>query len=92
MKGARSILPLEGPDAEELYRWAPRLKAKLQSLPELTNVSSDLQLSAPRINVDIRRDLAMSLNVDPEKIANTLYDAYGNRAANTITVASEQYE
>jgi HAE1 family hydrophobic/amphiphilic exporter-1 len=83
---------LQSPDAEELYRWAPRLKAKLQSLPELANVSSDLQMSAPRVNVDIRRDLAMSLNVDPEKIANTLYDAYGNRRANTITVASEQYD
>jgi HAE1 family hydrophobic/amphiphilic exporter-1 len=83
---------LEGLDAEELYRWAPRLKAKLQSLPELANVSTDLQLSAPRVNVDIRRDLAMSLNVDPEKVANTLYDAYGNRRANTITVASEQYD
>jgi len=34
----------------------------------------------------------MSLNVDPEKIANTLYDAYGNRRTNTITVASEQYD
>src|SRR5580698_7927051 len=32
---------LEGPDAEELYRWAPRLKANLQSLPELANVSSN---------------------------------------------------
>jgi multidrug efflux pump subunit AcrB len=83
---------LEGMDAEELYRWAPRLKAKLQSLPELANVSSDLQMSAPRVNVDIRRDLSMSLNVDPEKVANTLYDAYGNRRANTITVASEQYD
>jgi hydrophobe/amphiphile efflux-1 (HAE1) family protein len=83
---------LEGPDAEELYRWAPRLKAKLQSLRELANVSSDLQMSAPRVNVDIRRDLAMSLNVDPEKIANTLYDAYGNRRVNTIMVASERYD
>ena len=83
---------LQGPDAEQLYEWAPRLKAKLQSLPELANVSSDLQLSAPRINVDIRRDLAMSLNVDPEMIANTLYDAYGNRRANTITVASQRYD
>jgi HAE1 family hydrophobic/amphiphilic exporter-1 len=83
---------LEGPDAEELYRWAPRLKAKLQSLPELANVSSDLQMSAPRVDVDIRRDLAVSLNVDPEKIANTLYDAYGNRRANTIMVASERYD
>ncbi len=83
---------LEGPDAEELYRWAPKLKEKLQSLPELANVSTDLQMSAPRVNVDIRRDLAMSLNVDPEKIANTLYDAYGNRRANTIMVASQRYD
>jgi hydrophobe/amphiphile efflux-1 (HAE1) family protein len=83
---------LQGPDAEQLYRWAPRLKAALQSLPELVNVSTDLEMSAPRVNVDIRRDLAMSLNVDPEKIANTLYDAYGNRRANTIMVASEQYD
>jgi HAE1 family hydrophobic/amphiphilic exporter-1 len=83
---------IESPDAEELYRWAPRLKTKLQSLPELANVSSDLQMNAPRVNVDIRRDLAMSLDVDPEKIANTLYDAFGNRRANTITVASERYD
>ncbi|WP_353069262.1 efflux RND transporter permease subunit [Tunturibacter empetritectus] len=83
---------LQSPDADELYRWAPRLKDKLDSLPELANVSTDLQMSAPRVNVDIRRDLAMSLNVDPEKIANTLYDAYGNRRANTITVASQQYD
>jgi multidrug efflux pump subunit AcrB len=34
----------------------------------------------------------MSLNVDPEKIANILYDAYGNRRANTITVDSQQYD
>jgi hydrophobe/amphiphile efflux-1 (HAE1) family protein len=82
---------LQGPDAEEVYRWTPRLKAKLQSLNELANVSSDLQMSAPRINVDVRRDLAMSLNIDPGQIANTLYDAYGNRRANTITVGSERY-
>src|ERR1700728_2831738 len=83
---------LEGPDPDELYRWAPRLKAKLQSLPELVSVSNDLELSAPRVNVDIRRDLAMSLGVDPQSIANTLYDAYGNRRPSTITVASEQHD
>jgi hydrophobe/amphiphile efflux-1 (HAE1) family protein len=83
---------LQSPDVDQLYRWAPRLKSKLDSLPELANVSTDLQMSAPRVNVDIRRDLAMSLNVDPEKIANTLYDAFGNRRANTITVASQQYD
>jgi hydrophobe/amphiphile efflux-1 (HAE1) family protein len=83
---------LEGPDPEELYRWAPQMKAKLRSLPELANVSNNLELNAPRVNVDIRRDLAMSLGVDPENIANTLYDAYGNRRASTLTVASQQYD
>jgi len=34
----------------------------------------------------------MSLNIDPERIANTLYDAYGNRRATTVTVASERYD
>jgi HAE1 family hydrophobic/amphiphilic exporter-1 len=34
----------------------------------------------------------MSLNLDPEKIANTLYDAYGNRRADTIMVASQRYD
>jgi HAE1 family hydrophobic/amphiphilic exporter-1 len=83
---------LEGPDADELYRWAPRLKEALDALPELANVSTDLEMSAPRVNVDIRRDLAMSLGVDPNQIANTLYDAYGNRIASTITVASQKYD
>jgi hydrophobe/amphiphile efflux-1 (HAE1) family protein len=83
---------LSGPNAEDIYRWAPRLKQTLEGVRELTNVSTDLQMSAPRVNVDIRRDLAMSLNVDPEKIANILYDAYGNRRANTITVDSQQYD
>ena len=83
---------LEGPDADELYRWAPRLKETLSSLPQLANVSTDLEMNAPRVNVDIRRDLAISLGVDPDQIANTLYDAYGNRIASTITVASRKYD
>jgi len=57
----------------KLYRWIPRLKAKLQSHPELMHVSSDFEMSAPRVNADIRRDLARSPDIDPEKVANTLY-------------------
>jgi multidrug efflux pump subunit AcrB len=64
----------------------------IQATPGSEDVSSDLQMSAPPVNVDIRRDLAMSLDVDPEMIANTLYDAYGIRRANTIMVASQRYD
>jgi multidrug efflux pump subunit AcrB len=83
---------LESPDTAELYKWAPVLEAKLHSIPVLTDIYSDLRLSTPRLNVDINRNLAMSLGVNPDTIANTLYDAYGNRRVTTITAASDQYD
>jgi hydrophobe/amphiphile efflux-1 (HAE1) family protein len=85
-------LALEGPDTTELYHWAPVLEQKLRSLPELTDIYSDLQLSSPRLNVRIDRNRALALGVTPDAIANTLYDAYGNRRVTTITAASDQYD
>jgi multidrug efflux pump subunit AcrB len=34
----------------------------------------------------------LALGVSPDAIANTLYDAYGNRRVSTITAASDQYD
>jgi hydrophobe/amphiphile efflux-1 (HAE1) family protein len=83
---------LQDADADELYRWAPRLETKLRSLPSLAEVYSDLHLSSPRVDVDIDRDRAMALGVTPEQIANTLYDAYGSRRVSTISAAANQYD
>ncbi len=83
---------LQDADTKELYKWAPVLEAKLHSIPELKDIYSDLRLSTPRLDVDINRNLAMSLGVNPDAIANTLYDAYGNRRVTTITAASDQYD
>ena len=85
-------LALQGPDTEELYQWAPKLEQKLHSLPQLTDIYSDLRLSSPRLNVRIDRSRALALGVTPDAIANTLYDAYGNRRVTTITAASDQYD
>ncbi len=85
-------LALQGPDTAELYRWAPKLEAKLRSLSQLTNIFSDLRLSSPRLNVHIDRSRALALGITPDEIANTLYDAYGNRRVTTITAASDQYD
>jgi hydrophobe/amphiphile efflux-1 (HAE1) family protein len=85
-------IALQDADADELYRWSPRLEAKLRSLPSLAEVYSDLHLSSPRVNVDIDRDRALALGVTPEQIANTLYDAYGSRRVSTISAAANQYD
>lgn len=83
---------LEDADTAELYKWAPVLEAKLRSIPQLKDIYSDLRLSTPRLNVQINRNLAMSLGINPDTIANTLYDAYGNRRVTTITASSDQYD
>ncbi len=85
-------LALQDADLDELYKWAPVLEAKLHSIPELTNVFSDLRLASPRLDVHIDRNLALAMGVTPDTIANTLYDAYGNRRVTTITAASDQYD
>ncbi len=83
---------LEDADTSELYKWAPILEAKLRSIPQLTHIYSDLRLSSPRLDVHINRNIALALGINPDTIANTLYDAYGNRRVTTITAASDQYD
>jgi hydrophobe/amphiphile efflux-1 (HAE1) family protein len=83
---------LQDADLQELYHWAPVLEAKLHAIPELTDIYSDLRLGSPRLDLHIDRNLALALGVTPDTIANTLYDAYGNRRVTTITAASDQYD
>ena len=85
-------LALQDADLDELYQWAPKLEEKLRAIPEITNVFSDLRLASPRLDVHIDRNLALAMGITPDTIANTLYDAYGNRRVTTITAASDQYD
>jgi HAE1 family hydrophobic/amphiphilic exporter-1 len=82
---------LQAPDSDELYRWAPRLEAKLRSLPGLADVTSDLQITQPQITVDIDRNKASALGVSAQAIESTLYDAYGARQVSTIYAPTDQY-
>ena len=83
---------LKDADSAELYHWAPVLEMKLRSIPQLTNIFSDLRLGSPRLDVHIDRNRALAYGVTPDAIANTLYDAYGNRKVSTITTASNLYD
>jgi HAE1 family hydrophobic/amphiphilic exporter-1 len=82
---------LQGTDTTELYQWAPRIEAKLQSLPALVGVTSDLQIAKPQVTVEIDRNKASSLGVSAQEIENTLYDAYGQRQVSTIYAPTNQY-
>jgi HAE1 family hydrophobic/amphiphilic exporter-1 len=85
-------LALQDADLNELYRYAPVLLGKLRGIPQLVNVDSDLRLASPRLDLHIDRNLALAMGITPDMIANTLYDAYGNRRVTTITAAADQYD
>ncbi len=82
---------LQGASTTELYQWAPRVEAKLKTLPGLTDVTSDLQITQPQISVKIDRNKASTLGVSAQAIENTLYDAYGSRQVSTIYAPTNQY-
>ncbi|WP_210286848.1 efflux RND transporter permease subunit [Ancylobacter tetraedralis] len=68
-------------DLDELDGWAPKLLARLRQMPELTDVSSDQQGSAPQLKIVIDRDRAARFGIQPAVIDATLNDAFGQRQA-----------
>jgi hydrophobic/amphiphilic exporter-1 (mainly G- bacteria), HAE1 family len=85
-------LTLQSGDTAELYRYAQDLEGRMSNLAELRDVTSDLQLSNPQVDVEIDRDRASALAVTAEQIEDTLYSAYGNRWVSTIYAPDNQYK
>ncbi|WP_374477759.1 MdtB/MuxB family multidrug efflux RND transporter permease subunit [Zoogloea sp.] len=82
---------LQSPDGEALAEWVPRLVERLQSLPELADVASDLQDKGLQAWVEIDRNAASRLGVSTAAIDNALYNAYGQRLISTIFTQATQY-
>jgi HAE1 family hydrophobic/amphiphilic exporter-1 len=83
---------LQSPEFKELYEHAPVLEAKIRELPILQDVSSDLQINNPQVNIEIDRDRASALHVTAGQIEDALYSAYGARQISTIYTANNQYQ
>src|SRR3989441_2756582 len=85
-------LTLQGPNRDELYSKADELLKKLNALPQLLDVTSDIQTKNPQLNVDIDRDKASAVGVTAQQIEDALNDAYGTRQISTIYATSNEYE
>ena len=82
---------LQDPDVAELFKWAPIVLAKLSALPDLQDVTGDLQASAPRMVLKIDRDVLGRLGITPQSIDDTLYDAFGQRQVATIFTQLDEH-
>jgi len=82
---------LQSPDTDELYRYAPQLEARMRDLPGLQDVTSDLQIRNPQIDVDIDRDKASALGVTAQQVEDALFTAYAARQVSSIYAPNNQY-
>ena len=82
---------LEAADGALLEEWVPKLIERLNALPELTDIASDLQNQGLQAYVDIDRDSAGRLGITPAAIDTALYNAFGQRLISTIYTQATQY-
>ncbi|MBB6343096.1 multidrug efflux pump [Pseudomonas fluvialis] len=82
---------LQSPDQSLLEEWVPKLLEALRERPELTDVTSDLQVRGVQAYVEIDRDTAARLGISVSTITDALYDAFGQRQVSTIFTQTSQY-
>ena len=82
---------LEDPNVDELNSFAPQMLARLQKLPQLSDVASDQQTLGLRALLLFDRNTASRLGITTSAIDQTLYDAYGQREVSTIFTQLNQY-
>jgi HAE1 family hydrophobic/amphiphilic exporter-1 len=82
---------LQGPDTQELYREAQKMEAQLAKEPELQDVTSDLQLKNPQIDIDLDRDKASTLGITAQQVQDALGYSYGQLQISTIYAANTAY-
>jgi HAE1 family hydrophobic/amphiphilic exporter-1 len=82
---------LTSSDLDALYQASAALEQRMQEIPGLTGVTSDLQIRNPEVRVAIARDRASALGIDVNQIESALYNAYGARQVSTIYTPNDQY-
>ena len=83
---------ITGTELRALYRPAQELEAKMRALPLLQDVSTNLELRNPEIQVRIRRDRAAALGVTSQQVELALFNAFGGRSVSTLYGTADQYE
>jgi HAE1 family hydrophobic/amphiphilic exporter-1 len=83
---------MQSPNREALYEASRNMVKALSAVPGLEDLTSDLEVTSPQVNVDIDRDKAAALGVTANAIENAFYDAYGPRWVSTIYAPVNEYK
>jgi hydrophobic/amphiphilic exporter-1 (mainly G- bacteria), HAE1 family len=82
---------LQGNDTTALYQFAPKLEQALHSIPGLVDVSSDLQLANPQVNIQLDRDRIGALGLSADQVEAAMAYAYSTIQVSTIYAPTNEY-
>jgi HAE1 family hydrophobic/amphiphilic exporter-1 len=82
---------LQDLDQDELQNYAVQLETALTQQPQFKDLNTDLDVTAPSVNVTIDRDKAAAYGVTPSAIESALGAAFGGEQISTMYGASNQY-
>ncbi|SJZ93364.1 multidrug efflux pump [Enhydrobacter aerosaccus] len=82
---------LESPNPKDFDIWVPRLISRMSQIPEIVDVTSELQNQGLAMYIKIDRDAAARFGVTAATVDNLLYDSFGQRIVSTVYTQSNQY-
>jgi len=83
---------MQSMSTDDLYKWAPALQQAIESeVSEVQDVSNDMEMKSPRVNLVIDRDKAAATGLNATTVQNALYDALGPKWSSTIYGNVSQY-
>ncbi len=83
---------MHSPDKAELYDAAAKMEQQIAGIPGVADVTSDVAVETPQVNLSIDRDKAAAMQINVNQIENALYDAYGPRWVSTIYGSVNEYK
>jgi HAE1 family hydrophobic/amphiphilic exporter-1 len=83
---------LQSSDTEALYRIAPEMRDRIEKVPGLADVSTDLYIKNPQMAIEIDREKAAVYGITIDQIRQELFNAFGARQVATIYTATNDYQ
>ncbi|MDR3073621.1 MAG: efflux RND transporter permease subunit [Deltaproteobacteria bacterium] len=82
---------MQSPNINDLYASADAFAGKVALLPQVVDVSTDLQIKNPELLISIDRDKASALGITAEQLEDALSSAYSTREITTIRASTNDY-
>jgi hydrophobic/amphiphilic exporter-1 (mainly G- bacteria), HAE1 family len=85
-------LTVESADTASLYQWAQKLEQQIVTVREVQDVSDDMEMKSPRVDLVVDRDQAAAVGLTANDIEGALYDGLGPQWSSTIYGSKSQYK